>query len=234
MKINFSPILHYDLTGIGSAIQGVAGLAQTIGGWVQQHRATKQLENLQSPTYAQNSSILDYYNKALSRYNTSPTDSALYKGQQKNIQRGLATGLSALGDRRSALGGITRLVQAGNDASLNAQVAAENQQNQRFGQLGGATQMKAGEDRTAFDINQQQPYERKYNLLSMKAGGGNQVLNSGLSNIFGAGSSLSQMGMLKQMYGDESNGKNSGMGTGINQEGIGFQDFYKNARKKWK
>lgn len=206
MKTNFNPVFYHDLLGLGSAIQGLAGLGQTIGGAIQAHRATKKLENLQSPTYTPNSSILDYYNKALSRYGVDPTDSAMYKRNQLGLQRNMATGISALQDRHSALGGITKLVQAGNDASLNSQVAAENERNQRFGALGTATGMKAGEDAKAFQINQQDPYERKYNLLAAKASGGNQILNSGLSNIFGAGSSLSQMAMLKKMYGKNGNG----------------------------
>lgn len=188
-------------TPYGAIAQGVIGLAQTIGGWVQQHKATKALNNLQSPTYTPNQSIMDYYNKALSRYNTSPYDSSLYKQQQKNIQRGVATGLSALQDRRSALMGITRLTQAQNDATLNAGVQAENQQNQRFGQLGQAAGMKAGEERTAFDINQYQPFERKYNLLAMKAGGGAQVMNAGIQNAYGSFNSLSQRNMIDKNYG---------------------------------
>lgn len=214
MKINFKPLLYFGPglddagsaaagggTPYGSIAQGVTGLVQTIGGYIQQRRANKELNKLQSPKYTPNQSIMDYYNKALSRYNTSPYDSSLYKQQQKNIQRGMATGLAGLQDRRSALMGITKLVQAGNDATLNAGVQAENQQNQRFGQLGQATGMKAGEERTAFDINQYQPFERKYNLLAMKAGGGAQVMNAGLSNLYGSGQSLSQRNMINQYYG---------------------------------
>lgn len=185
----------------GAIAQAGVGLAQTIGGWIGQHRATKQLENLKSPTYTANKSILDYYNTALQRYGVSPTDSAMYKRQQQNIGRNLATGINSFQDRRSGQAGISSLIRGANDASLNAEVAAENEKSNRFGILGGATNMKAGEDRTAFDINEQQPYERKYNLLAQKAGGNNQIMNAGLSNIFGAGSSLSQMDMLKKMYG---------------------------------
>jgi len=203
MKINFLPQLHYslDLTGIGSAIQGVAGLAQTVGGWIQQGKATKKLEKLQSPTYNQNKSILDYYNTALNRYGVSPTDSAMYKRQSRDIERGVSQGISSLQDRRSGIAGTSSILRAANDAKLNANVAAEEQKNQRFSELGGATQLKAGEDDKAFQINQFMPFERKYNLLAAKASGGNQIMNSGLSNIFGAGQSLSQMNMLKNQYG---------------------------------
>jgi hypothetical protein len=109
-----------------SGLQAVAGIAQTIGGAIQQKRALKSLNKLQTPTYSQNQGILDYYNKALNRYNVNPYDSAMYKMQQQNIQRGTTQGLSALGDRRSALAGVSNLIQGQNDSLLKAGVAAEN------------------------------------------------------------------------------------------------------------
>lgn len=166
--------------------QGAAGLAQSIFGGGKAKKYQRQLENMQSPTYNQNQSILDYYNKALDRYNVSPTDTSLYKQQMRDINRGVATGINSLQDRRSGLGGISSILRASNDAKLNANVAAEQQREQRFGQLGTATGMKANEDDKAFQYNQMMPFERKFNLLGMKAGAANQTFNSGLNNIFGA------------------------------------------------
>ena len=193
----------------GAIAQAGVGLAQTVGGWIQQHRATKQLEKLQSPTYNQNQSILDYYNQALQRYNVSPTESALYKNQQKNIGRGLATGINAYQDRRSGQAGISSMIRNANDASLNSEVAAENQQNQRFGQLGSATGMKAAEDAKAFQYNKLMPYQNKYNLLAQKAAGGNAIANSGMSNIFGGLSTANQMSMIGKMYNSSGTQKDS-------------------------
>lgn len=204
MRTNFLPQLQYDLTGVGSAIQGIAGLAQSIGGWIQQRKATKALEK--NP-YVQNQGILDYYNKALQRYNVSPTDSAMYKRNMQGIDRGVATGINALNDRRSGIAGASSILRSANDARLNADVAAEQQQNQRFGVLGQATNMKLGEDRYAFDT--------KYNLQAAKAAGGNQIFNAGLSNIFGAGQSLAQTGMLNKEYGVTKTPKvKTGLGAG--------------------
>jgi len=185
----------------GAAAQAGVGLAQTIGGWVQQHKATKALEKLKSPTYSQNQSILDYYNQALSRYNVSPTDSSMFKSAENLRQRNLSSGITALGSRHLATQGIGRLVAGSNDSSLNNEVAAINEQSRRFSQLGGATTMKAGEDRMAFNINETQPFERKYNLLAMKASGGNKVANAGMGNLAGAANTYSQMGMLDKIYG---------------------------------
>ena len=52
-------------------ISAGAGLVQSIVGGIKAGKAQKQLEKMQSPQYAQNQGILDYYNKALARYNVS-------------------------------------------------------------------------------------------------------------------------------------------------------------------
>jgi hypothetical protein len=177
-------------------IGSVAGLAQSIIGGINARKTQKKLEKMQSPVYKQNQGILDYYNKALARYNVSPTDSALYKRQMQNVGRGVASGMQGLQDRRSAIAGMPAILRAANDASLNAEVAAENERNQRFGQLGGATSMKAGEDRMAFQQNELAPFERKYNLLSQKAAANAQTFNTGLSNIFGGLQNLSMANIV--------------------------------------
>jgi len=208
MKTNFTAQFFRVPTPWGAIAQGAVGLAQTVGGWIQQRKATKALEKLQSPQYAQNKSILDYYNQALARYNVSPTDSAMYKRQTRDIDRGVSTGINALQDRRSATAGLSSLIRGASDARLDANVAAEQQRDQRFSQLGGATQMKVGEDDKAFHINQQQPFERKYNLLAMKAGGGNQIMNAGIANTFGGLQSYQNTAMLDKMYGGNGASKN--------------------------
>jgi len=182
-----------------AAAQSGIGLIQSVMGAIRERRAEKALEKMKSPTYTPNQSIMDYYNQALSRYNTSPTDTALYKRQQKNILGGTAAGLGMLQNRRAGQAGVSGLIRNQNDAFLNAEVAAEQQQNQRFSQLGGATGMKAGEERTAFDINQQQPFDRKYNLLAMKAGGGAQIMNAGLQNLYGGLQTANQYSMINKM-----------------------------------
>jgi len=200
----------------GAIAQGIGGIAQAIGGGIQAHRAQKQLEKLQSPTYTPNKSIMDYYNKALERYNTNPYQSQQYQYATQRADRNMAAGIGALNSRASAVGGISRLAALNNDASLQAGVQAEQQQNQRFGQLGQAAGMKAGEERTAFDYNQIQPFERKYNLLAAKAGGGNQIANAGMSNIFGGLQNINDYQMINKAYGNNdgtggSNGNSGGV-----------------------
>lgn len=197
-----------------SSILGIAGgLAQGIIGGINARKAQKQLEKMQSPTYQRNQSILDYYNQALARYNTSPTDSAMYKRNMGNINRNVAAGISGLQGRRSVLGGLPSLLRGANDAALDTEVAAEGQRDQRFSQLGQATEAKAGEDRMAFQQNELAPFERKYNLLSQRAGANAQTMNAGLSNIF---SGLQNMGIQK-MYKDMYGGGMDASGRAVNQ-----------------
>ena len=168
-----------------AGVTAAAGLVQAGVGYFQGRKAKKQLESLQTPTYTKSKSISDYYNQALSRYNENPYQSNLYKMQAQNIARGTAQGLSALQDRRSALSGVSGLVQSQNDSLLKAGAMAEQQKDQRFGQLGTASQAMAGEERQAFNINQMMPYQKKYDILSQKAAGGAQLMNAGLQNVFG-------------------------------------------------
>ena len=198
MKTNFLPQLNYNPL---AAIQAGAGILQSVIGGINARKAQKQLEGMKSPVYRQNDSILNYYNQALQRYGVAPTDTALYKRQSRDIDRGVSQGINALQDRRSGLAGASSILRAGNDARLDANVAAENQKNQRFGELGQAAGMKTNEDDKAFQQNEIAPFERKYNLLAMKAGANNQTTNSGISNIFGGLQNMYTTSMLKKYYG---------------------------------
>lgn len=173
------------------------GMLQAGIGFFKGKKARKEYENLQTPTYDKSRSITDYYNQALNRYQQSPTQSNLYKMQAQQIARGTAQGLSSLGDRRSALAGVPALIQGQNDSYLKAAAAAEQDQNQKFSQLGSATQAMAGEERQAFNINKMLPYQRKNEILGQKASGYAQLLNAGLQNWSGGGqgSAMAASGM---------------------------------------
>lgn len=200
-----------------AAVQGAAGLAQipigaaqAIFGGIKAGKAQKVLERTPTPVYSPSQSILDYYNTAKSRYNVNPYQSSLYKLQNQNIQRGTSQGLSALNDRRSALAGVNSLIQGQNDSLLKAGAAAEDEQSRRFSQLGNAAGMKAQEDMKQFQYNQIAPYEKQMQLAGLKASGGNQLLNAGLSNMFGGLQSAAQMGAANKTYGG---GSTSGAGA---------------------
>lgn len=178
--------------------QAVGGLVQSIFGGINARKQQKRLNNMidNTPKYEANKSIMDYYNQALSRYGVSPTETAMYKQQMKNIDRNVAGAVSSLQDRRSGLAGVSSILRGANDASLNANVAAEQQRDRRFNELGQATNMRSQEEQKAWQQNVALPFELKYNLTSQKAGAANQLANAGLQNIFGG---LQNWGMSKYM-----------------------------------
>jgi len=180
---------------IGGA-QALLGLGQSLfSGRKKAERAlNKQIDN--APKTTANKSILDFYNTALQRYNVDPTQSAMYKRNMNTIGGNLATGVASLGDRRAGQAGISSLLRATNDATLNTQVQAENQRDQRFNQLGSATGMKAGEDLRVFEQNEMLPYNLRLQLKAQKLQGANERSNAGLSNMFGGGSLLGTSGIF--------------------------------------
>lgn len=203
---------------IAPYVQTAAGIAQSIFGGLRARKSQRELENLQMPVYSPSKSIIDYYNQAKSRYNISPYQSNLYKLQEQNIRRGTAQGLQALQGRGAALAGVGSLVQGQNDAYLKAAAAAEQEQNRRFGELGQAAQMKAGEDYKMYQYNKLMPFERKSSLLGAKAAGGAATFNAGLSNIFGGLQGIDQGAMMAlQMLG----GGGAGMAAGAAKGGGG-------------
>lgn len=177
-----------------SATQFGLGALQSLIGGRKEKKATDALEALKTPTYGGSSSIKDYYTQALQRYNVNPYQSQQYQFAMNNANAGTAAGINALQDRRSAIGGVSRLASIQNNAGLRAGVTAEQQKSQNFGQLGNATNMKAGDDKYGFQINSLMPYEKQMQLLGLKASGGASILNSGLQNIFGGLSSAAMLG----------------------------------------
>lgn len=169
----------------------IAGGTKLIGGAAQtafsgQKKAekdlTKQIEAI--PEYAKSPSILDYYAKAQQRYGVSPTQTAAYKRQMLNILRAGATGLAGARGTAARMGAASSIARSLSDATLGAEVAAEAEQNRRFGQLGQASQMMRAEDvmKQQRDLMKQ---EQKIRQAAAKAEGRAAVKRTGISNIFG-------------------------------------------------
>lgn len=183
--------MPFDPVSLGlGGLQGLVGLGQSI--FSGRKKAERQLNQLidNAPKYSQNKSILDYYSKALQRYNVDPAQSALYKRNMQNINQGVSSGIAALGDRRSALAGTSSLLRAANDAKLNTEVAAEGQRDRRFGELGQATNMKANDERYMFENNELMPFDMRAQVKAQKLQGANQRSNAGMSNLFGGASTI--------------------------------------------
>jgi hypothetical protein len=172
------------LAAVPGILQAGGGLLQSIFGGGARRKAQKELQRMVD-SYQPNASILDYYNKALSKYSANPYNSQFYQNQSNQIQKNLATGIASSQDRRSGLMNIGKAVQQANNSQAQAGAIAEQQQRQDLGLLGAATGMKAGEDRRKFDM--------KYNLLAQKAGQSATTENMGYKNIFGGLSNLSMI-----------------------------------------
>jgi len=176
---------------IPAALQLLGGFGQTLFSGVGRKQRALEEYNKKAPKYTPNASIMDYYNKALSRYDPNAYNSASYRKGQADINSNLVTGINAAQDRRSGLAAIGGLVGASNKAALGNIANAEKIQGANLGALGHAAGAKAGEDRMAFKINEQDPFERQYNLVAMKAAQGAKTQNQGLQNIFGGLSNAS-------------------------------------------
>jgi hypothetical protein len=204
-------------------LQTGAGTLQTGLGLLGMHKNQKALDALSNPMYTPNKAISDYYSAAKSRYDAGPYNSNYYQQAEKNAGRGLATGINALMDRRSA-GNIAGLVQGNEDQLQKAGVQAEAMQSRNLGQLGQAAGAKAGDDRYAFDINQMMPFERKYGELSQRLQNSRALFNSGVSNLFGGltGGGGQGLGGIMNLPGAQ-----KGMGGG---QGLGSQPSYSNSQ----
>lgn len=162
----------------------------------------------QSPLYGGSKPISEYYQQALNRYNENPYQSQQYQMGAMNARRATAQGLGALQDRRSAIGGISRLQAGQNYAMQNLGAQAEAQRNARFGQLGGATQMKNADLMQQFDINKMTPYNRILGLKQMKAQAANQQYAQDVQNTFSSLGNLASVGMMGDFSGGQGNLQN--------------------------
>ena len=173
--------------------QTASGLGQMLFSGRKKALKNLEQETKSSPMYQGSKSINDYYGQALSRYQENPYQSQQYQVAAQNAQRGTATGLNALQDRRSGIAGVSRMIGLQDQALQNAGVNAEQQRNQRFNQLGAATAQKNADDLRMFQTNVQTPYERRLNLANMRAQGTANVYNAGMSNLFGGLSNASTL-----------------------------------------
>jgi len=182
--------------GVGTAVVGVGlGATQMITSNKQQRRAQEALERQaqNSPLYKPDKSIDAYYQEAMNRYRENPYQSQQYQIGAQNIRRASAQGISALQDRRSAIGGIGRLQASQMGAMQNLGAQAEASKQQRLGQFGQATQLKSADYQRQFDINQMTPYNRQLQLEQLKAQAAGERYNAGMQMV---GQGLSSAGTI--------------------------------------
>jgi len=172
--------------GITTAVISAGmGAYQMIDANKKQSAAQKRLDDLSknSPLYKPDKSINDYYQQTLNRYLENPTDSARYQLGAMNAKRATAQGISALQDRRSAIGGIGRLAIGQNAAMQNVVGQAEADKAQRLQSLAGATNMMGQEGTKKYDYNQLTPYNRQVGLEELKGQAAGQQFNAGMQMV---------------------------------------------------
>jgi hypothetical protein len=174
---------------VGASVGAAGGLTQVLTAGKKKKEQALESHAQNMPQYQGSSALDQYYQQSLQRANTAPSQSALYKQQQNQINRQMGMGLTGA----QGQGDVARLVQGTTDASMRALAGAEQQKESRFAQLGNVAMQKAAEDARKFQINQMQPFEAKYNLLAAKAAAAAQQQQAGLQNIVGAGQTMASL-----------------------------------------
>lgn len=168
---------------VGSGIGAVAGgLISGITGLFQKHKANKLLANLHRPQYVIPNEVLQNQKQAQLNANQGLPSEQYNQGIQ-NIARQQNSALQRATDRRGGLLAVAGTQQAGNDASLNLDVANANARLKNQNTLYGVNNQVAGYRDKAFQINQMQPYQQDRSYAMGLLGAGNQNLVSGIDKV---------------------------------------------------
>ena len=195
--------MSFVAAGVGVAGLGISAY-QTIHGADQAKKAQNALKNQQTPVYTPNKSILDYYQEAKNRYETSPYNTAQFQLAQQGIGRNQAAGLTNLQNSRSALGGVGNLVQQSNDANLKAVAQTEAQRSNAFNQYARAAGAEGADISKQFQINKMLPYTQNRNLYAQEASGYTQLENAGMYGLQNSAMALGKVNWGKIFGGDGS------------------------------
>jgi hypothetical protein len=197
--------MSFAVLGVGGGIAAITAGTGALAGGISAISSNKRRKSRereldeyakQSPLYGGSKPISEYYQQALNRANENAYQSQQYQLGAMEARRAAAQGLGALQDRRSAIGGISRLEAGQNAAMQRLGAQAEAQRNQRFGQLGAATQMKNADLMQQFDINKMTPYNRQFGLKQLKAQAANQQYAQDVQNTFSSLGNLASVGMM--------------------------------------
>lgn len=211
--------------GIAAGIGALTGGIQALTSGKKAKEAALEAYADKAPKYAGNQAIESLYQQNLQEANTQAQNSALYKQLMNQANRNIATGIGASLAGGGGQGSIAKLVQGGTDAMGNALVQSEAQRERRKAALMQSTQLKAAEDWKKFQINQQQPWETKYNLLAAKAARAAEQKAAGLQNIIGAATSFASAAASGRNYGGDYGGSNSSTSYGKPPKGTVTTDY---------
>jgi len=184
-------------TAISSGLGVLGGLGQILTAGTKKKEKALEEQADKAPKYAGSQEIAQYYKMSQQQANTAAQQSDLYKQQQKDIARQSGMGLSATNIAQGGQSAAAKINQSAMDASMKAFTNASQQKERRMGAFGQASQLMSADKMKQFQINQQQPWETKYNLLAEKAAQAAQQKQAGWSNLMGA----AQTGAMAFGYG---------------------------------
>ena len=187
------------------------GLAQSAFGAIQAAKARKEAE-ARVKGMKEDTGILDYYNKALSRYSANPYQSTYYQNMANQANRGIAAQTTALqsgGLKGGYAGAIGSINQRGMTQLANAAGQAENMSARDLQNLGYASRSLAGE--------RQRIEDAKTNLVMQKWAQKAQLMNQGMQNMYsGLSTAATNMGEPKTGAKTASYGSTKGVPTYLN------------------
>lgn len=197
---------------VALGVAGVTGIVQIAAAQKKKKEAELEAHASNSPKYTGSNTLEKYYQQSQQLANTAAQNSALYKQNQNQANRNLGAGLSATNVIQGGQGAVAGLVSGANDAAGRNIAGAEAQKERRFTQLGQVTQMKSADDFKKFQINQQQPWETKYNILAAKAAAAAAQQQAGFSNLTSAGTAGVK---AKSDNNNDGGGSNNKMNTNL-------------------
>lgn len=174
------------------------GTAQMISANKGRRRAELEAKAQNSPIYKPSKSIQSQYQEAKNRYMESPYQSQEYLQGMKNINQSSAEGIFGAQRLGAGIGGISKIAGTKANALQNLALGVGLRKDQRFRDLGQASQAMAGEERMEFDINKQTPYNRNLQLAQWRAQTAADQEQAGLGTI---GNALSNLGTFAAYQG---------------------------------
>lgn len=169
------------IAGAGALIKGVTGLVQTL-------RARK-LEKQNPFVTEQANSLLEQNAAQAKERSRSGLPQQQYRNAVNNIGKNQAGGVRALMRSANPGAGLASMIRAGNDASINLDIADANavQGNQRFSMQ--QNQVLAQEQNRVWNWNKRERYMQK--LAQSEA-----MKGAGMQNMMGAANDVVGMGMM--------------------------------------
>lgn len=198
------------------------GTAQMISANKGRRRAELEAKAQNSPIYKPSKSIQSQYQEAKNRYMESPYQSQEYLQGMKNINQASAEGIFGAQRLRGGIGGMSKISGTKANALQNLAIGVGSRKDQRFRDLGQASQAMAGEEKMEFDINKQTPYNRDLQLAQWKAQSAADAEQAGLSTI---GTGLSNLATFAAYQGMGAKGASSNAANTPLTSKAGFDSF---------